>query len=101
MWKEHYVRNYLKKEFPNIKIVFNKKIDNGCSKRRPDVRIECLTHTIIIEVDEKQHNAYTCESKRLCELFTDLGNRPLVMIRFNPDRYDKNKGCFIEQKKRI
>jgi len=33
------------------------------------------------------------------ELYTDLGNRSLVMIRFNPDKYidEKNKkveGCF-------
>jgi len=27
-------------------------------------------------------------------LFRDLGNRPLVVIRFNPDKNKENKGCF-------
>ena len=36
------------------------------------------------------------------ELFQDLGNKPLVMIRFNPDEYlnDKNemvKSCWINR----
>lgn len=28
------------------------------------------------------------------EIFQDLGNRPLVVIRFNPDKYDKINSCF-------
>lgn len=57
---------------------------------------------IIIENDEFQHKSedYSCESKRVMELFQDLGNRPLVLIRFNPDSYinedgEKVEGCFI------
>lgn len=50
---------------------------------------ECYTHAVIVECDENQHTYYdtTCENKRLMELFTDIGNRPLIMIRFNPDSY--------------
>jgi len=65
-----------------------------CSNRRPDVRIECLTHTVIVECDENQHKNYNCENKRMMELFQDLGDRPLVMIRFNPDKYDNIESCF-------
>lgn len=81
-------------------MVFDKVVDGGCSNRRPDVRTECLTHTVIVECDENQHKSgdYSCESKRTMELFQDLGNRPIVVIRFNPDSYleddQKIPGCF-------
>lgn len=98
MLKEHHLRQALKDKYKNIKLVFNKTVDNGCSQYRPDVRIECLTHSIIIECDENQHLNYVCENKRMMTLFRDLGNRPLVLIRFNPDSYVlggiKQKGCF-------
>jgi len=85
--KEHHLRDSLKELYPNIKMVFDKKVDDGCSLRRPDVRIECLTHTIIIECDENKHQGYSCENKRIMEIFQDLGNRPIVFLRFNPDSY--------------
>ena len=96
--KEHHLREELRKEFPDTKLIFDKAVDGGCSKKRPDVRIECLTHTVIIECDENQHKGYNCETKRTMELFQDLGNRPLVMIRFNPDKYGENGGCFKNTK---
>ena len=41
----------------------------------------------------------------MMELFTDLGNRPLVMIRINPDKYkigkEKIEGCFEFDEKNI
>jgi hypothetical protein len=92
--KEHHVRDVLIEKFPNVEMVFDKQIDNACSKKRPDVRIECFTHTVIIECDENQHKGYSCENKRIMEIFTDLGSRPLVMIRFNPDKYDEYPSCF-------
>jgi len=102
MIKENYLRKELKNYFFDDELVFNKIIDDGCSLRRPDVRIELLTHTIIIENDEEQHKNTSCENKRTMELFTALGNRPLVMIRFNPDKYTKNgvkvQGCFKDNK---
>ena len=98
MIKEHHLRDTLKEEFKELKMIFNRKIDSGCSSRRPDVRVECLTHTVIIECDEEQHKNYSCEEKRTMEIFQDLGNRPLVMIRFNPDKYEKYEGCFNKTK---
>ena len=98
MIKEHHMRDALKEEFKNTELVFNKIIEGGCSLKRPDVRIECLTHSIVIECDENQHKYTSCEEKRMMILFEDLGNRPLVMIRFNPDKYNKNEGCFKDTK---
>jgi type IV secretory pathway VirB4 component len=59
------------------------------------------THIIIVEVDENKHNNYdcSCENKRLMEISKDLGHRPIVFIRFNPDGYinengEKIKSCW-------
>jgi hypothetical protein len=90
--KEKHVSDYIAKSFPEIFMTFNKQINGGCSKRRPDIFIGLLTHSIIIEIDEEQHKKYDdlCEKVRINELYTDLGDRPLILIRFNPDAYIKD-----------
>lgn len=49
------------------------------------------------------HSSYdqTCENKRTMELFSDLGNRPLVLIRFNPDETKTNDGCFSYEDEKL
>ena len=44
---------------------------------------------IIVEIDEYQHEniTYSCENKRIMEISQDLGHRPIIFIRFNPDEY--------------
>ena len=44
---------------------------------------------IIVEIDENQHIDYdcSCENKRIMELSQDVGHRPIIFIRFNPDEY--------------
>jgi hypothetical protein len=72
----------------------------GCSRRRPDWFHDCGTHSIIVECDEDQHSdrESICENRRTMEIFGDLGGRPLVLIRFNPDKYTDDttvvRGCF-------
>ena len=90
--KENQVISDLNKEFNDI-IIQDKIISNGCSKRRPDGLIQLNDYNIIIEIDENQHTDYSCENKRLMEIFKDLGNSPLTIIRFNPDayKYDNKK----------
>jgi len=91
-------RNYKTKEFAVLEFIRNnylehtwvndKTIDGGCSKKRPDIFLDLLTHSIIIEIDENQHKTYdNCELKRINLLFEDLGDRYIVFIRFNPDDY--------------
>ena len=100
--KERHITDYIKEqiEFQELNITYNKTISNACSRRRPDVLIEMYTHVIIIEIDENQHNDYntTCEESRINELFTDLGDRNIIFIRFNPDKYIENnvkyQSCF-------
>jgi hypothetical protein len=78
-------------------MILDRSISGGCSKRRPDGLIDCLTHCIIIEIDEDQHMSYNnvCDNRRTMELFTDLGNRPLVFIRLNPDSYISEDGTRV------
>ncbi len=87
--KEYAVCEFIKENFQNIDLTFDKIIENGCSKRRPDILIDMGSHCIIVEVDENQHHTYdiTCENKRLMEISQDLQHRPIVFIRFNPDNY--------------
>ena len=98
--KERYLRDELRLRFPDkdINMIFDKEIDGGCSKKRPDVLIDLFLYSIIIECDENQHKNYECENKRTMQLFEDLENRPLILIRFNPDSYIENnkkvEGCF-------
>jgi hypothetical protein len=75
----------------------DKRVDgtDGCgSGRRPDWLVDLGTHSVIVEVDEEQHCGYdtSCETKRLMQLFGDLGDRPLVVVRFNPDAYTNADG---------
>jgi hypothetical protein len=94
--KERYVVEYIEKEFNDKTIIVDKRIQDGCSKKRPDLLIDLGYQVIIIEVDENQHQSYdySCENKRIMELSQDVGHRPIIFIRFNPDDYvdkDNNK----------
>lgn len=90
--KEYAVVEFIKNTFPAFPWISDKIIQGGCSKRRPDLLLDLGYQLIIIEVDENQHTDYdcSCENKRIMELSQDIGHRPIVFIRFNPDDYDKN-----------
>jgi len=90
--KEYVVVDFIKTTFPNLDWIFDRVINNGCSKRRPDILLDLGYQVLIIEVDENQHTDYDCicENKRIMELSQDLGHRPLIFIRFNPDNYTLN-----------
>jgi hypothetical protein len=93
--KEHHLRDFLKKSYPDINMIFDKALE---SKRRPDVLIKNIDYNIIIECDENQHSNYDCEDLRICQIFNDLNNLPIFVIRFNPDSYstdeEKFQSCF-------
>lgn len=92
--KETAVVDFVKEKFPDKSWVCDKRIADGCSRRRPDMLCDMGSHVVIIEVDENQHADYecSCENKRLMELSQDVGHRPLVFIRFNPDEYVNDAG---------
>ena len=96
--KEKYINDFVKENNRDVKIISDKIIDGGCSKRRPDILIDMNTHVIIVEVDENQHVGYSCENKRIMEISQDLGHPNIIFIRFNPDGYEMNgkkiNSCF-------
>lgn len=93
--KEKAVQQYIKEQFPDIDMTTDKQIQDGCSRKRPDILIDLGYQIIIVEIDENQHINYdcSCENKRIMQLSQDVGHRPIVFIRFNPDEYilDNNK----------
>ena len=90
--KEYAVVENVKTKFPNYNWIADKIINGGCSKRRPDLLLDLLYQILIIEIDENQHTDYdcSCQNKSIMELSQDLGHRPIVFIRFNPDDYEEN-----------
>ncbi len=87
-WRQELVKFFDNEEKNDVEIIFDKKIEGGCSRRRPDAFIDRLTHSIVLECDEYGHRGYDeiCENKRIMEIFEDLGSRPIVFLRFNPDK---------------
>lgn len=97
--KQKHLHQTLTQQLPDRPFRYDTIVDGGCSKRRPDFLFDCGTHTVMVENDEDRHVGVQCEDKRTMELFRDLGNRPLVQIRFNPDMYRtvagaRQPGCF-------
>jgi hypothetical protein len=94
--KEMRVVVFVKNNFNNLTWVHDKPIQDGCSKRRPDLFLDLGYQIIIIEIDENQHLDYEdiCENKRIMILSQDLNHRPIIFIRFNPDDYIKD-GCKV------
>ena len=87
--KETAVRDYILEKYPDFTWRCDKRIQDGCSRRRPDLMLDLGYQVIIIEIDENQHTSYdcSCENKRLVELSKDINHRNLIFIRFNPDSY--------------
>jgi Zn-finger protein len=99
--KERDVVDRIQKIYPDFTWIHDKKIQDGCSLKRPDLLLDLGSHIIIIEVDENAHSDYdcSCENKRLMLLSQDVGHRSIVFIRFNPDDYidkdgNKIKSCW-------
>lgn len=92
--KETSVVKYLMEQFPDFTWIWDKKVQDECSKKLPDLFLDLGFQVLIVEIDENGHDGYDnmCENKRVMELSKDVEHRPIVLIRFNPDGYtDKNE----------
>lgn len=90
--KEKHFADFIEYYFPKT-FTFDKIVSGGCSKRRPDVFLDLYTHVINGEIDDDSHKYRdtTCEEAKINDTFTDNADRPMVLIRINPDKYvDKN-----------
>mmetsp|Transcript_36947 Transcript_36947/g.91936 ORF Transcript_36947/g.91936 Transcript_36947/m.91936 type:complete len:221 (+) Transcript_36947:169-831(+) len=75
-------------------------VSGGCGKERPDFCIDVLSHVVILECDENRHTRELpeCWQQRVWRISDSFGGRPVVFLRFNPDKYDergtKHPSCF-------
>ena len=75
----------------------------ACGRFRPDFGWNCITHTVMLEVDEHQHTAYNakCEFQRMCSLVGAFGG-PIHIVRFNTDAFKiAGKRCNIGRSYRL
>jgi hypothetical protein len=103
------VRNHNTKEKAVAEFIFTKfnihkerwvadqAIKGGNSFRRPDLFGDYTYFVIIVDIDERQHKFYDAENenKRNQEIAADVGNRPIIHIRFNPDTYKNANGVYV------
>ncbi len=45
---------FLREKFPNVNWRWNKAVEGGCSKRRPDLLLDMGNHIVIVEVDKNK-----------------------------------------------
>jgi hypothetical protein len=67
----------------------------GCSLKRPDKLYISEKLALWIEIDENQHqnnDDYRCDEKRISDAIDEFNGQPLVVIRFNPDKYNVPNG---------
>lgn len=95
--KERSVTEFIIDTFPEYTWISDKKVEDGCSLRRPDLLLDLGYQVIIIEIDETQHRNYEeiCNNRRTMEISKDLDHRPIIFIRFNPDSYKDNDNKLI------
>ncbi|KAJ1624860.1 hypothetical protein T492DRAFT_881141 [Pavlovales sp. CCMP2436] len=62
---------------------------------RPDFFIDVLSHVVILECDENRHarELSECRQQRAWRISDSFGGRPVVFLRFNPDRFVDKQGA--------
>ncbi|KAG5192585.1 hypothetical protein JKP88DRAFT_250739 [Tribonema minus] len=91
--REHIFTEYVLDQLPEINeylVCTDKAITDGCSQHRPDIMFDMLTHIIDVEFDENGHSSKTkypevCQNKRTMSVFESMANRPMYILRINPD----------------
>ena len=99
--KEMEIVKYLRNELPDDPFYHNVTVGSDCTKDDrentnghlyPDVRFDCDTFQLIVEIDEFRHRGsdYKCDERRMYDIIAKLGMR-CVFIRYNPDSAETNK----------
>jgi hypothetical protein len=106
--KETTVADHVIKTFPQFEWTRDRKVVGGRSRRRPDILTDVGAYYIVVEIDENSHERYdcSCDNRRTMELVLDVNPalqedtiqntpmpfKPIVFIRFNPDKYTDTDG---------
>jgi hypothetical protein len=97
--KEQFVLAELQRQLPELEsffVLWDCPIEGGCSNKRPDMLYDFGIGSLVIEIDEDAHKAEdpSCREKRMCQIYEDLAERPIIFIRFNPDKYENRSKMF-------
>ena len=94
--KEAYFNDLMSEHFPDVKFQYNKMQPTECKVRRfPDWSYDFVTHLLIIELDEHQHESYKCEVNRENDIVVNAACRPVIFLRINPDQYESKTGTMV------
>ena len=103
---EHKWSDYIDKELGKEFLSSNDKSlrsNGGCSSYRPDKLYIGVERVEIDECDEKQHKGkngnYSCDEKRISDMYDEFDGRDLVVIRWNPDKYKVPSGYTKKNRK--
>ena len=103
MLKDDHVNAMYAELFPYFRWQSRNKVpENDCRiRRRPDYYVILQHHILVLEVDENQHKSYQAkdETIRINQLSESFNDKPVIYVRFNPDKYKaltgaSIKGCF-------
>jgi hypothetical protein len=91
--KEMKVVKYLSDNIQDYSFIHNKSVGSECTDGHlfPDIRYDCITYQLIVEVDEHKHRGadYNCDERRMYDIIAKLG-QPCIFIRYNPDSKKSN-----------
>jgi very-short-patch-repair endonuclease len=97
--KEYKIVKLFKEFLPETKFIHNKTIK--VIKKKPDIRFDCKTYQLIVEVDEFQHRDNKYEDDRSREvIIQQYFDMPCIFIRYNPDHKDTNQSDLVEKVKK-
>lgn len=78
---------------------------DACQRYRPDKLYASPGIILHIECDEHQHaysgNDYTCDEKRISDIYDEFPGHKYIVIRWNPDKYKPPTGKKKTQKDRM
>lgn len=89
---------YLDKNFGTDFLIASdtKVYGEACQTYRPDKLYASPNLILHIECDEQQHiysgNDYSCDEKRISEIYDEFPGHKYVVIRWNPDKYKLPQG---------
>ena len=79
---------YLQVHYEVPMSVIDKRIKNeACLAYRPDVMYIDFLRVVHVECDENQHNSYTCDEKRMSDMYGEYPGKTAIWIRWNPHAY--------------
>ena len=103
---ENVVANFLRTDIDVPWTSWNKQVTEAvCGGHyRPDFTWDRTSWALVLENDEHQHarSGYTCDEKRMVDIFNGYGGISVVFIRFNPDSFKiNNRNRTVTMQKRL